>query len=731
MDPRRRYPPPNLDVSAAAGPSNTRPEFLKTSIARKSGGPAAAPSQREVFTDIHRAVSNNTVLNLSQGRDREPIRVTKVAHGAAQRRDRIEENVYRGITARKAAYSNTSSKLPSSFTYIAPLLHRPARPIKSAPLKPAWMALEEAHTPGSSRKRVGNELSSRSASRITAVMPTPKHAQPTPSKQLLVKRPGFRIPMPPWDGFVVGPDESSSESSEEEVHVPSGGKPPRMQLATKSARKTAAWSHIPSGESSDEEEETSVSGQQSRKNLSATSFRKSREGASEKDAPKSAPKADPFDVIEVSDSSSSPATESANGEEDVEELMAALNALTLPTVRLREYRRLPFLVRNLRRGFRHRCRLAGVQTQPVQPPPAPINVSYIYRPDNDETSEVPDGERVDNDEERVGKMYQWECPLCQLHGQFNTRNMLTFHLGRDHDEVKFTWRETQIDDIQSLTLSLVIPDIDSQESESESEDEDEESASQDVRAGMRASEARVEPERMSPGPAAVAQLAPISSLFDGPAERTTIDLTDIPPSPVLIPKKFRADSPTIKTEARQPSTAQVRKQASTRGSLPERYPTPPPPSDPLAPAAQYPYLPDQSEDGEVYYSCRPGGPRIFDLLNTLPLEPFGVLSWSIVEREEELFELDDVRDEDKVLLALWNRWIMLNRISFVYKGYAKGVIAFIDKYWRMIHRAAGWGALRGFLLMLVANKFLDVSEVVRILKHYENHTGMEYWYKDD
>lgn len=61
------------------------------------------------------------------------------------------------------------------------------------------------------------------------------------------------------------------------------------------------------------------------------------------------------------------------------------------------------------------------------------------------------------------------------------------------------------------------------------------------------------------------------------------------------------------------------------------------------------------------YSCRIGGPKLYDILSTLSLDKFGVLAWSIVEREEELFELDDVRDEDKVMLALWNRWIMLNR----------------------------------------------------------------------
>lgn len=88
-------------------------------------------------------------------------------------------------------------------------------------------------------------------------------------------------------------------------------------------------------------------------------------------------------------------------------------------------------------------------------------------------------------------------------------------------------------------------------------------------------------------------------------------------------------------------------------------PVPPPQSDPLGPVAQYPYLPESHSDG--VYSCRVGGPRLYDLLNTMSLEPFGVLSWVILDREEEIFEVDDVRDEDKVMQALWFRWIFLNR----------------------------------------------------------------------
>jgi hypothetical protein len=63
----------------------------------------------------------------------------------------------------------------------------------------------------------------------------------------------------------------------------------------------------------------------------------------------------------------------------------------------------------------------------------------------------------------------------------------------------------------------------------------------------------------------------------------------------------------------------------------------------------------------VYYSCRPLGPCLFDLLGTLPLEPFGILDWQILDVEDEIYEVDDVREEYKVMHALWARWIFLNR----------------------------------------------------------------------
>lgn len=80
-------------------------------------------------------------------------------------------------------------------------------------------------------------------------------------------------------------------------------------------------------------------------------------------------------------------------------------------------------------------------------------------------------------------------------------------------------------------------------------------------------------------------------------------------------------------------------------------------------------------------------------------------------------------------------------------NYLKGVEAFIDTYWRMIHKAAGWSALRYFLFVshvsfdiallfscrrscfqiLLANNFLSGHDVAQVLLYYENLTGMDNW----
>lgn len=48
---------------------------------------------------------------------------------------------------------------------------------------------------------------------------------------------------------------------------------------------------------------------------------------------------------------------------------------------------------------------------------------------------------------------------------------------------------------------------------------------------------------------------------------------------------------------------------------------------------------------------------------------------------------------------------MVNNIHFRNKfiaSYYQGTVAFVNEYWKMIHRAAGWDALRYWLLVSYA-----------------------------
>jgi len=111
------------------------------------------------------------------------------------------------------------------------------------------------------------------------------------------------------------------------------------------------------------------------------------------------------------------------------ELIAAVEPLTLSSVRMQKLKLLPFLLRNLRKGFRHRCQVLEI---PTEPRAGDISVTVRYEHSSDS------GEHVF--ETRVDK---WLCPLCELHGTFGTRAMLASHLEWDHAEAEFHWLETQ------------------------------------------------------------------------------------------------------------------------------------------------------------------------------------------------------------------------------------------------------------------------------------------------
>jgi hypothetical protein len=137
--------------------------------------------------------------------------------------------------------------------------------------------------------------------------------------------------------------------------------------------------------------------------------------------------------------------------------------------------------------------------------------------------------------------------------------------------------------------------------------------------------------------------------------------------------------------------------------------------DPLGPLAVFPYFPTSDDNESLRFSCRPCGPRLFDLVARFPASEYGLTSWSLFERDEELFEIDDMRDEEKAMQALWNRWIFSERRYFgcYSKGYSilliqstsrylldpkKTIIEFVEKFLAVIMKTAGWKGMRVWLL---------------------------------
>jgi hypothetical protein len=113
--------------------------------------------------------------------------------------------------------------------------------------------------------------------------------------------------------------------------------------------------------------------------------------------------------------------------------MDALQRLSLSTLRMQHSRprTLPFLLRNLRRGFKKVCNRLGIPTTSTVPfPPNGVKVLLGY-----------------SKEERIFTVMMtrsWLCPLCELHGIFETPDMLKKHLQWDHSSVRVRWEGDQV-----------------------------------------------------------------------------------------------------------------------------------------------------------------------------------------------------------------------------------------------------------------------------------------------
>jgi hypothetical protein len=118
-------------------------------------------------------------------------------------------------------------------------------------------------------------------------------------------------------------------------------------------------------------------------------------------------------------------------QEPSEMLLEALEAIALPALQMQKAGRLPFLPRQLRRGFEHRCRLAGVPIDGDKGKSVYLNVIYKFKAKN-ENGTI---------HEYQAQTDAWLCPLCALHGFLKSRQMLVKHLEWDHSEVSCSWQE--------------------------------------------------------------------------------------------------------------------------------------------------------------------------------------------------------------------------------------------------------------------------------------------------
>ena len=116
-----------------------------------------------------------------------------------------------------------------------------------------------------------------------------------------------------------------------------------------------------------------------------------------------------------------------------EELMTALEALTLSSLQMQMARKLPFLLRNLRRGFENRCRLLRVPVDTAEH--APVFLDVLYKHD------VTDEEGLSHSHNYLVRKQVWCCPMCEILGVFKTREMLAKHIEWDHPEVTTNWEQ--------------------------------------------------------------------------------------------------------------------------------------------------------------------------------------------------------------------------------------------------------------------------------------------------
>lgn len=151
-------------------------------------------------------------------------------------------------------------------------------------------------------------------------------------------------------------------------------------------------------------------------------------------------------IVISSDDSEEEEPPSSDDEDDYLDILKAFETCTFWTHLARRKqsipRALPFLARNLRNGFLTACETASVATFPPTVPVHPVLITLRYHLHDPNASEDEDEDEGMWEERDGGEMSVWTCPVCDLHGTMNTREMVEFHLRHDHDELDVLWTQT-------------------------------------------------------------------------------------------------------------------------------------------------------------------------------------------------------------------------------------------------------------------------------------------------
>lgn len=365
------------------------------------------------------------------------------------------------------------------------------------------------------------------------------------------------------------------------------------------------------------------------------------------------------------------------------QLVQAVIGCKFPTTPPGDGFRLPFLSRNLMKGFVGRCiEEDGASLHTKVDPPFTTTVAYrlagtdcIHRASWDSSL----------------------CPLCPAYKYFRCQRTLKTHLAWDHDDVDVKWNTMSTGETH---LELVLP------APAKVSARKTDMSLFNFVSFSRYARTLKDHTLNSCGSTGQARL-PTPSMHGLDVGMQNLKVED---DEQTLPSEIVANQEIPSSESA--------KYQEVKALLDRKF----------GPTSKYPYLPAislESEGPTVLYSCRPGGPKVYDLLGTLPLKPFGVLAWEIRVKEEEIFALPGIADGHKVMHALWNRWIFFNRSLFLGNQH-EGVRAFITEYWRMIRLAAGWDVLRWWLLILCSGKHITGEDIADVVQHYEELCEEEY-----